>query len=157
MELFELLNAAVAREVLVSVQYMLQHTLWSGKPAHLDAEVARSKPGKFIASHSPVYFPGTTLKKIAVMEMKHAEKIAERIAFLGGELSTDIPSYVLGASVKEILEIDKGQEAEAIELYNRIITVARQEGDEVTAALFRKILADEEKHYRTFSNLLALL
>jgi bacterioferritin (cytochrome b1) len=32
-------------------------------------------------SYKPVFLPGTTLKKIAVTEMRHAEAIAERVTF----------------------------------------------------------------------------
>lgn len=54
----------------------------------------------------------------------------------------------------EILEIDKGQETEAIRLYTQIITMADKENDEITKGLFEKILKDEEKHLKMFLDLL---
>lgn len=53
--------------------------------------------------------------------------------------------FLPGASLKKI----------AIELYRRIIEVAAGHGDEETAAMFKKILADEERHHKVFSDLLA--
>ncbi|MHA2283425.1 MAG: ferritin-like domain-containing protein [Promethearchaeota archaeon] len=120
-------------------------------------ELKESKSKKFVASHQPVFFPGASLKKVAIAEMRHAEKIAERITLLGGKIEKEVPSYTIGDSPEEILGIDKNQEASAIELYNRIIEMAEKEGDETTARMFKKILSDEEGHYKLFSNLLEIL
>ena len=61
-EFLDRLNEAIARELQVSIQYMWQHV--SGK-----------HPRKEI---------GDELKKIAIVEMRHAEDIAERLVELGG-------------------------------------------------------------------------
>ena len=53
-----------------------------------------------------------------------------------------------------MLENDRVQERTAIRLYEQIIEIAQREGDQATVGLFKKILADEEQHYRTFSELL---
>ena len=156
-ELFGLLNAALARELEVSVQYMLQHTIWSGKTSISKSEQKLSKPSQFVASHKLFFLPGITLKKIAITEMRHAERIGERITILGGEIVKEVPPFKLGTTVKEILEIDKNQEKSAIELYTRIIEVAKKEGDEPTAKIFKQILSDEEGHFKTFSNLLEIV
>jgi len=155
-DLFSLLNAALSRELEVSVQYMLQHTVWAGKTSISKSKQNLSKPTKFIASHKLVFLPGITLKKIAITEMRHAEKIGERIIVLGGDIEEEVPSSTLGASIREILEIDKDQEKAAIELYKRIIEMATKEGDDITATIFKKILRDEEGHHKIFSNLLEL-
>lgn len=156
-ELLELLNAALLRELEVSVQYMLQHTLWAGKTSISKGKEKLSKPTKFVASHKLLFLPGMTLKKIAITEMRHAEKIGERIIILGGEIEEEVPSSTLGASIRDILEIDKDQEKAAIELYKRIIEMATKEGDDITTTIFKKILKDEEGHHRTFSNLLKMV
>ncbi|RMG61192.1 MAG: ferritin [Deltaproteobacteria bacterium] len=132
-ELMNMLNDAVAREIQVSVQYMWQHVLWKGI-------------GGFAVKDE--------LKKIAIVEMKHAEAIAERIAFYGGIPTTKPAPIFVGNTLKEMLEQDRKDEEGAIELYTKIIQKAREEGDEVTEQLFKKILADEEDHYDTFSGLL---
>lgn len=156
-ELFKLLNNALGRELQVSVQYMLQHTIWNGKSSTLPSEVKKSNPSKFVTSHSPVFFPSKSLKKTAITEMIHAENIAERITILGGDIVKEVPDYSVGDSLKEILVIDKTQEASAIQLYNKIIEMAKEEGDKTTAKMIGSILSDEEDHHKTFSTLLKML
>ena len=136
------------------MQYMLQHSIWNGK--NVSSQESEGKAEKFIATHSPVYFPGNSLKKIAIAEMRHAEKIAERITLLGGDIRKEVPPYSVGDSVKEILEMDKVQEEEAIELYTRIISIARKEKDIITEKMFQKILADEKGHHKVFTKFLNL-
>jgi len=149
-----LLADATAREMKVSMQYMMQHTLYIGGGSAVDRGSLSSRVGNFVASHSPVFLPGRTLKKIAVTEMRHAEAIAERVSSLGGEPTTQPEPFKIGKTLKEILEIDKAEEEAAIKLYNEIIAVAGKEGDQTTESLFRRILSDEEKHHRIFTELL---
>jgi bacterioferritin len=132
-ELMDLLNQAIAREIQVSVQYMWQHVLWKGVKGFAVKE---------------------ELKKIAIAEMKHAEAIAERLNYLGGIPTTKPAPIFVGNTLKEMLEQDRKDEEGAIELYKKIIEVARREGDEVTNHLFREILSDEEDHHDTFMTLL---
>ncbi len=94
------------------------------------------------------------LKKIAVEEMKHAEAIAERLNYLGGIPTTKPDPIFMGKTLREMITQDKKDEEVAIELYKKIIAVARKEEDEVTNRLFRQILADEEEHHDVFSTLL---
>ncbi|MFW9825755.1 MAG: bacterioferritin [Candidatus Thorarchaeota archaeon] len=156
-ELLNLLNAALARELQVSVLYMLQHAIWNGKTASSKSELKESKSKKFVATHFPTFLPGISLKKIAITEMRHAEKIAERITLLGGDIVKEVPPYTVGDSPKEILEIDKSQEASAIKLYTRLIEKAKEEDDETTAKMFKKILADEQEHHKIFTEVLSTL
>ena len=148
-DLMTLLVEATAREMKVSMQYMLQHTLHAGE----DSSV--SKAAGFVASHRSIFLPGKSLKKIAITEMRHAEAVAERVTNLGGEPSTQLAPLVLGKTIAEILHIDKAEEEFAINLYKQIIATARKEGDYITEKLFKRILSDEEKHHRTFESLLA--
>lgn len=132
-ELLELLNKGIAREIQVSIQYMWQHVLWKGVKGFAVKD---------------------ELKNIAITEMKHAEEIAERLAYLGGTPITKPDPIFVGESLKEMLEKDKKDEEGAIALYKQIIETAKKEGDETTKRLFQKILADEEEHHDTFSGLL---
>ncbi len=154
-ELMTLLNQALARELQVSVQYMLQHAMGAGQWSAVSGKTAASVQAKFIASHASVYLPGSSLKKTAITEMRHAEGIAERITLLGGEPTTQPAPITLDKGAKEMLENDVEQERGAIDLYRRIIDVAGKDNDAVTRGLFQSILADEEKHHRVFSALLA--
>ncbi|MEM0084464.1 MAG: ferritin-like domain-containing protein [Candidatus Methanomethylicia archaeon] len=132
-ELLELLNEAVASEMQVSIQYMWQHVQWSGI--------------KGLAVKD-------TLKSIAIQEMKHAERIAERLFYLGGKPTTKPKEIFVGEKLKEMIERNVKDEEDAIKLYKTIIKKALDEGDEVTAQLFREILMDEEDHHDTFTTIL---
>lgn len=132
-KLLDMLNKAIAREIQVSIQYMWQHVQWSGVKAFAVKD---------------------ELKKIAIVEMMHAEDIAERLAYLGGTPTTKPSPIFIGENLKEMLETDVKDEEGAIKLYKQIIDVAKREKDEVTKRLFQKILADEEEHHDTFMGLL---
>jgi bacterioferritin len=132
-ELLDKLNDAIARELQVSVQYIWQHVMVRG----INAEAV-----------------GGVFKKIAITEMKHAEEIAERLDYLGGVPTTKPAPITVGENLREMLEIDKKAEEEAISLYKEIIKLADKEGDVVTKRLFESILADEEEHHNQFSTLL---
>lgn len=131
--LLDLLNEAIAREIQVSVQYMWQHVLWKGVKGFAVKD---------------------ELKQIAITEMKHAEAIAERIAYLGGRPTTKPTPIFVGETLKEMIEQDKKDEEGAIQLYKRIIEEADKAKDEVTKKLMTDVLADEEGHHDTFLGLL---
>ncbi len=153
-ELIDLLNKAVARELQVCIQYMLQHSIWIAKgPERPDEEISEAQR-KFVGTHFPYFLPGTGLKKIAITEMRHAEAIAERIVRMGGTPTSKPDPIRLGDTLKDILEINKAVENGAITLYKRILEVAEKENDEETKKMFERILADEEGHYKTFSEML---
>lgn len=132
-ELLDRLNDAIAREIQVSIQYMWQHVMIRG----INAESV-----------------GGIFKKIAIVEMKHAEEIAERLDYLGGVPTTKPTPIEIGKTAKEMLEINKKAEEEAIALYKGIIALAEKEGDYTTAKLFKDILTEEEDHHNQFSTLL---
>jgi len=153
-ELLNLLNKAIARELQVSIQYMFQHSIGASQWATVSGKTPFAKQSKFVASHSPIWLPGSSLKKVAIAEMRHAEAIAERVVLLGGEPATQPDTITLGETVQEMLENDREQERGAIQLYRQIINLAESEHDDVTKSLFQHILSDEEEHHRVFSNLL---
>ena len=153
-ELMDLLNKAIAREMQVSIQYMFQHSIGSCQGDAVSGKTLIARQSKFVASHSPVWLPGSSLRKIAITEMRHAEAIVERVVVLGGEPTTQPDAISIGKSVKEMLENDREQERGAIQLYKRIISLAENENDDVTKNMFQRILSDEEKHHQVFSKLL---
>jgi bacterioferritin len=132
-ELLNLLNDAVAREIQVSIQYMWQHVQWGG----VRGFAVQDK-----------------LQSIAVEEMKHAEKIAERLYYLGGIPTTKPSPIFVGSTLKEMIAQDVKDEENAINLYKKIIDKARAENDETTNRIFREILEEEEDHHDTFSTLM---
>jgi len=86
--------------------------------------------------------------------MKHAESIAERLAYLGRTPTTKPEPIFVGENLKEMIGRDVKDEEGAISLYRTIIETAQKEGDITTARLFRRILEDEEEHHDTFTSLL---
>jgi bacterioferritin len=132
-KLTEMLNQAIAREIQVSVQYMWQHVMAKGLES---AEIA------------------DVFEDVAITEMKHAEKIAERLFYFDVPPTTK-PSHIdVGGDIKHMLEVDAKAEEEAIDLYKEIIKQAQTEGDSTTRLLFEQILAEEEDHHDTFTTLL---
>jgi bacterioferritin len=155
-ELIDLLNRGIAREMGVSIQYMLQHSIWNSRES---AETMNQRQSKFIRDRSAVWLPGLTLnlKAIAVTEMRHAGDIAERIVQLGGEPTTHPDEISTGKTPKEMIELDRERERGAIELYRRIISLAEEESDEITLNLFKRILAEEVEHHKVFNELLEII
>ncbi|OGW37507.1 MAG: ferritin [Nitrospirae bacterium GWD2_57_9] len=131
--LTDMMNKAIAREIQVSVQYMWQHVMAKGLES---AEIA------------------DVFEEVAIAEMKHAEKIAERLFYFDVVPTTKPDPIKVGGSVKEMLEVDATAEEEAIDLYKSIIKQATTEGDSTTRLLFEQILSEEEEHHDTFTTLL---
>ena len=87
------------------------------------------------------------IKKQSIDEMKHAEKIIERILFLDGvPAMSDAMKLTIGATVKDQLNSDLKLEISAVAMYNKAAATARQLNDAATADLFELLLVDEEKH-----------
>ncbi len=93
-------------------------------------------------------------RKTAIAEMKHAERLAERLDYLNGVPTTEPNPIFVGGSLIEMLKQDEQNEEEAITLYNQAIQVAAEEGDYTTRRLLEEILAEEENHINTFGKLL---
>ncbi|HEY2765554.1 MAG TPA: bacterioferritin [Pseudonocardiaceae bacterium] len=80
-------------------------------------------------------------------EMRHAERITDRILFLEG-----LPNYQrlftlrVGQTVPEQFVADLAVEMEVLQRLRPGIAMCREKGDITTANLFEDILADEEDH-----------
>jgi len=92
-------------------------------------------------------------KEIAIVEMKHAEKLADRILFLKGE-PTSKPDITpkKGQTIEEMLKTNMGLEEEAIKMYNEASLICASEKDQVSKELFEELLKDEEEHFNYFEN-----
>ena len=93
-------------------------------------------------------------RKIAIAEMKHAERLAERLDYLDGVPTTKPDPIFVGGSLLEMLSQDERDEEDSIELYKEAIQEAAKEGDYTTRRLLEDILADEETHINTFGKLM---
>jgi len=131
-KLLEFLNKGIARELQVSIQYMWQHVQVTGMNGTVMEDIFR---------------------KTAIAEMKHAERLAERLDYLDGVPTTKPDPIFVTGSLIEMLEQDERDEEQAINLYKQAIQAAAQEGDYTTRRLFEEILAEEENHINTFGKL----
>ena len=83
----------------------------------------------------------------SIDEMKHADRLADRILFLDGLPNFQaIGRLKIGETVEEILHADLALEMEAIPLLKDGIAHAESVRDFVTRDLFKEILANEEDH-----------
>ena len=144
-EYIALLNKAVAREIQVSAQYMLQHT----KMEKLLRKVIKEN---YLLETTTYEEFGKLLKELAIQEMKHLGAILERIYILGGEATTKPAKISIGKSMPEFAQLDLKAEHEALDLYREIIEAGKAIGDRETWQLFMKIYRDEEEHVRKFQD-----
>ena len=126
----KILNQAIADEIGAIHQYMYFHF-------RLDD-----------LGYTPL---ANLLKQTAIQEMQHAEMIAERILFLGGEVE-----MVVGRETEKIHDAEamltkaKTLEQETIEMYNRFAVECSNNADSVSKQLFETLVAAEEGHWDQF-------
>ncbi|HUI68232.1 MAG TPA: ferritin-like domain-containing protein [Nitrospirota bacterium] len=132
-KLTEMMNQAIAGELQAIVQYMWHHIMVKGLSSSSLMEV---------------------FEEISEEEMKHAEKIAERLFYFDVNPTTKPNPIAVGGDSTQMLKADVKAEEEAITLYKDIIKQAASEGDDTTRHLFEEILAEEERHHDTFTTLL---
>ena len=130
-KLLEFLNKGIALELQVSIQYLWQSIQAKG----VDGAVAKE-----------------IFRKAAIAEMKHAERLADRLDQLNGMPTTKPEEIHVGDSLIEMLTDDERNEEEAITLYKEAIQLAAKEGDYTTRRLLEEILAEEEDHVGVLSD-----
>jgi bacterioferritin len=123
----ELLNRAVADELSAVHQYMYFHF-------HCDDQ------GYDLLSN--------LFRRTANEEMLHAERLAERILFLKGEVEMKASGEVKKVlEVKPMLELAAGMETHSVADYNRWANECAQNADSVSKKLFETLVEDEERHF----------
>ena len=126
----ELLNKAVADELQAVHQYMYFHF-------HLDDQGFGPLAGLF--------------KRVAIEEMGHVEKLAERILFLKGDVE-----MVTAGPIEKIHEPEKMLEKAAqMEIasardYNLAAMECAANADAGSRQIFEDLVRDEERHYDHF-------
>ncbi len=125
-KLIDTLNALLAEELTAINQYMVH------------AEMSENWGyGKLKAHYD----------KQAKDEMKHAEKLIERILFLEGIPIVTKPMVVhIGDQVPKQLSNDLELETGAVKEYNAAIKLAGEVSDFATREILEKILKDEDGH-----------
>ena len=125
-KVIEQLNAALSDEMSAAVQYMVQ------------AEMCEGWGYKRLAALT---------KGRAIEEMRHAERLIERVIFLDATPNVTVPlTPKVGVSVPQQLEIDLGDETNAIKMYNDAAKICADAGDAGSKDLFESLLHDEERH-----------
>jgi bacterioferritin len=87
------------------------------------------------------------IEKRAIEEMRHAEKLIERILFLEGMPTVSKLNEIhIGADIPKQFAYDLEAEKHAVQRYNEAIQLAGQVNDAVSRELLEHILKDEDAH-----------
>ena len=87
------------------------------------------------------------IRSRAITEMKHAEKLIERILFLEGiPIVTRLSEIHIGSDVPKQFDNDLAAEMGAVKSYNAAIKLAQEVGDNATKEILDSILKDEDSH-----------
>jgi bacterioferritin len=125
-KVIEQLNVALSNEMSAAVQYMVQAEMCANWGYHRLSALTKAR---------------------AIEEMKHAERLIERVIFLDGTPDVAVPlTPKIGVNVQQQLEIDLTDEAGAIKEYNDASRICREAGDAGSKELFESLLHDEERH-----------
>ena len=136
-KVIEFLNRALYNELTAINQYFLH------------AKMLKNWGLKELAEHE---------YKESIDEMKHADRLAERILFLEG-----LPNFQalgklrIGENPRELLEADLALELEALPVLREAITYCESIRDSVSRRLFTDILDSEEEHIDWIETQLALI
>src|SRR5580765_1061537 len=128
-KVLELLNEALKNELTATNQYWLHYRLLDNWGVDKLAEFERSE---------------------SIDEMKHADRLAERVLFHDG-----LPNFQalgrlhIGENVEEILRADMELEMEAVTQLKGAIAHCESVKDYVSRDLFSDILENEEQHIDT--------
>ena len=126
----ELLNRALGEELSAVHQYMYFHF-------HLDDLGYRPLAG--------------LMKRTSIGEMMHAEGLAERILFLGGEVEMVVSDPVQKVhDPKAMLERAKAMEDASVRFYNQAAQECAKNLDAASKKVFEDLVADEEGHSDMF-------
>jgi bacterioferritin len=125
-KVIELLNEALKLELTAINQYWLHYRMLDNWGVARLAEYERGE---------------------SIDEMKHADRITERILFLDGLPNLQALARLrIGENVEEVLKADLEAELEGAKLYREIIAHCEKVRDYVSRDLAREILEDEEGH-----------
>jgi bacterioferritin len=88
-----------------------------------------------------------TIREESIEEMRHADKVIERILFLEGAPNVSAYDKIqVGSTVKQQLENDLALEMAALSILRPGIKTCLEASDDASRELLEHILADEEKH-----------
>ena len=98
------------------------------------------------------------VRQEAMSEMKHAEKLIERVLYLEGVPNVQrLGKILIGETVAEQLQSDLALERDAVLRLNAGIQLCREVGDNGSRLLLEEILESEEEHVNWLEAQLALI
>jgi bacterioferritin len=101
---------------------------------------------------------GKQTKMQSMGEMKHAEKLMERILFLEGMPNMENTAKLrIGKDIKQQIEFDLALEKGAVADYNKAVETCRKASDNASAEFLLVILKDEEQHVDQLETQLELI
>ncbi|MDE0350631.1 MAG: bacterioferritin [Gammaproteobacteria bacterium] len=97
-------------------------------------------------------------RKESFDEMRHADKLIERILFLDGLPNLqELGKLLIGEDVKEILECDLALETAAMPVLRDAVAYSESVADYVSREIFEDILESEEEHVDWLETQLGLI
>lgn len=87
-------------------------------------------------------------------EMKHLERFAERVNYLGGVPNTKPAPIKVGGALKKMMQDDLDGEYMAIKTYKEHVKMCAGIGDTTTRLMLEEILTQEEDHADTWETIL---
>lgn len=91
---------------------------------------------------------------IAKAEMKHLERFAQRVNYLGGVPNTKPTPIKVGGILKKMMQDDLDGEYTAIKTYKEHVKMCAEIGDTTSRLMLEEILTDEEDHADTWETIL---
>ncbi len=132
-KIIEALNFDIGLEIGAIIQYIMHEVMAEGMESPAIME-------KF--------------EEIAREEMKHLERLAQRVNYLGGVPNTKPAPIKVGGTLKKMVQDDLDGEYMAIKTYKGHVKMCDEIGDTTTRLMLEEILSDEEEHADTWETVL---
>jgi len=132
-KIIEALNYDIGLEIGAIIQYIMHEVMAEGMESPAIME-------KF--------------EEIAREEMKHLERFAQRVNYLGGIPNTKPAPIKVGGTLKKMVQDDLNGEYMAIKTYKGHVKMCDEIGDTTTRLMLEEILSDEEDHADTWETVL---
>lgn len=135
-QFIDAMNEALSEELSSIIQYLWHHIQARGMNSAAIAE---------------------RFKAISMVEMKHAEMIAERIDLLGGRPTIAVDKIIPGThgDVARMVRDNAKAEEDVIVAYRELVEMAIEADDPVSRVLLEGILGETEEHAHELRKLLA--